>query len=217
MPLLPACLSALRPALLLGLSLALSGCGALSALQGEPDRDVYELRGPADAPRQCRGSRLAELVVEPPKTRGTLDTQRIMIRPGPLQTQYLPDARWGDTVPVMLQSLLVEAFDDTDRFTHVGRVPLAASGDFALLTEIRAFNAEVTGKGALVRVAVDAQLVREFGAEVVARGRFQSQAMAPSTRTADLIAAFDIATRDLVAQMTGWGLRAFDVNPDACR
>lgn len=207
----------LRPALAIGLTLALSGCGALSALKGEPDRDVYELRGPQTGPGQCRGARLAELVIEPPKARGTLDTQRIMIRPGPLQTQYLPDARWGDTVPVMVQSLLVEAFDDTDRFTHVGRVPLAASGDYALLTEIRAFNAETEGKGARITLSVDAQLVREYGAEVVARGRFDAQAVTASTKTSDLIPAFDVATQKLVADMTAWGLRAFDINPASCR
>ncbi|WP_347267036.1 ABC-type transport auxiliary lipoprotein family protein [Paracoccus sp. (in: a-proteobacteria)] len=204
-------------AALLALVLTLPGCGALSALQGEPNRDVFELRPPSDTPQRCGHGRLAELVIEPPKARGTLDTDRIMIRPNALQTQYLPDARWGDTVPVTLQTLLVRSFRVYDAFTHVGRAPLGTAGDFALISEINDFNAEVAGKGALIRLSVSAQMVREMDARVVARGQFTAETSAPSTRTADLIPAFDAAGQELVRQMTGWGLTAVGVNPARCR
>ena len=42
-------------------------------------------------------------------------------------------------------------------------------------------------------------------------------ATASSTRTADLIPAFDAAGRELLGQMTDWGLRGVGVNPAACR
>lgn len=205
------------PILLLTLTMTLPGCAALKALEGEPDRDVFELRPPVETAQKCGRGRLAELVVEPPKTRGTLDTDRIMIRPNALQTQYLPDARWGDTVPVTLQTLLVRAFGVYDAFTHVGRAPLGTAGDYALISEINDFNAEVAGKGAIIRLSVDAQMVREMDASVVARGQFTATATAPTTRTADLIPAFDAAGRQLVGQMTGWGLQAVGVNPQRCR
>ena len=156
-------------AAILALTLALPGCGALSALSGGPALDVFELRAPDETPKSCGRGRRAELVVEEPKARGTLDTERIMIRPNALQTQYLPDAQWGDTVPVTLQNLLVRSFSPYDAFTHVGRAPLGTAGDFALISEIRDFNAEVAGKGAIVRLSVDAQLVREMDASVTAR------------------------------------------------
>lgn len=204
-------------AALLMLTMTLPGCAALKALEGEPDRDVFELRPPLDRPQSCGRGRIAELVVEPPKARGTLDTDRIMIRPNPLQTQYLPDARWGDTVPTTLQTLLVRGFGVYDAFTHVGRAPLGTAGDFALISEVQDFNAEVSGRGAVIRLTVDAQMVREMDATVVARGHFATTAQAPTTKTADLIPAFDAAGQELVAQMTGWGLRAVGVNPARCR
>ncbi|CAM3681665.1 ABC-type transport auxiliary lipoprotein family protein [Paracoccus yeei] len=204
-------------AAILALTLALPGCGALSALSGGPALDVFELRAPDETPKSCGRGRRAELVIEEPKARGTLDTERIMIRPNALQTQYLPDAQWGDTVPVTLQNLLVRSFSPYDAFTHVGRAPLGTAGDFALISEIRDFNAEVAGKGAIVRLSVDAQLVREMDASVAARGSFSATATASSTRTADLIPAFDAAGRELLGQMTDWGLRGVGVNPAACR
>jgi cholesterol transport system auxiliary component len=207
----------LTAAMLMLLTLTLPGCAALKAFEGEPDRDVFELRPPSDQPQSCGRGRLAELVIEPPKTRGTLDTDRIMIRPNPLQTQYLPDARWGDTVPTTLQTQLVRGFGSYDVFTHVGRAPLGTAGDYALISEVQDFNAEVAGGGATIRLTVDAQLVREADASVIARGHFATTAHASSTRTADLIPAFDAAGGQLVAQMTGWGLRGIGVNPAHCR
>ena len=158
--------------LVLGLTTALTGCGAIKALEGEPDRDVFELRPPSDTPLKCGRGRIAELVIEAPKARGTLDTERIMIRPSALQTQYLPDARWGDTVPVTLQTLLVRGFGAYDVWTHVGRAPLGTAGDYAIISEINDFNAEVSGDGAIVKMTVDAQMVREADATVVSRGHF---------------------------------------------
>ncbi len=204
-------------AALLVLTTALSGCGALRALEGEPDRDVFELRPPSDQPMKCGRGRVAELVIEPPKTRGTLDTDRIMIRPNELQTQYLPDARWGDTVPVTLQTLLVRGFSRYDVFTHVGRAPLGTAGDYAIISEINDFNAEVQGEGAVVKLTVDAQMVREMDATVISRGHFAATAEAASTKTADLIPAFDAAGQQLVTEMTAWGLKGVGANAARCR
>lgn len=194
---------------------AMPGCGAISALQGEPERDLFELRPPP--PLSCGRSRVGELVIEPPKARATLDSNRIMIRPSVLQTQYLPDAEWGDTVPATLQRLLVEALSATGSFDHVGRAPLGTSGDVALISEIQDFNAVLTGEGATIRLSVDAQMVGEMEANVIARGRFAANVPAASTRTADLVPAFDAATRQLVTQMTLWALSASGVAVDRCR
>lgn len=207
----------LIPLAFLALTTTLPGCAAISALSGGPKLDVFELRPLSDAPKTCGRGRLAELVIEEPKTRGTLNTERIMIRPSALQTQYLPDAQWGDTVPITLQNLLVRGFGSYDAFTHVGRAPLGGSGDFALISEINDFNAEASGKGAVIKLSVDAQLVNEMDASVAARGHFTGTSTAASTRTADLIPAFDAAGQDLLAQMTDWGLRGIGVNPASCR
>lgn len=203
--------------LALGLTTALPGCAAISALSGEPDRDVFELRPPSDTPMTCGRGRIAELVIEQPKARGTLDTDRIMIRPSALQTQYLPDARWGDTVPTTLQTLLVRGFGVYDVWTHVGRAPLGTAGDYAIISEINDFNAETQGKGAIVKLTVNAQMVRELDTTVVSRGHFATSAVSPSTRTGDLVTAFDQAGQQLVAEMTAWGLKAVGVNAGNCR
>ncbi|WP_372801339.1 ABC-type transport auxiliary lipoprotein family protein [Paracoccus seriniphilus] len=202
---------------LLALFALLPGCSIISALEGGPDRDVFELRAPSFEHTSCGRRHQTELVVELPKTRGTLDSERIMIRPSALQTQYLPDAEWGDTVPVTLQRLLVQGLGSYDSFSHVGRAPLGLAGDYALISEIDAFNAQINGDAITVRMAVKAQLVREMDASVVSREAFDIEIPAASSKTADLIPAFDLAGQELTAQMTQWALRATGVNPSSCR
>ncbi|WP_232829458.1 ABC-type transport auxiliary lipoprotein family protein [Tropicimonas sp. IMCC34043] len=198
------------------LGFSLSGCGALSVLQGEPNRDVYELLLQNDTPLRCGRGRIADLVVETPKTRSTLDSDRIMVRPSTLQVAYLPDARWGDTVPTTLQTLLIRSFSRYDIFSHVGSAPLGLSADYALISTINDFNADAYGEAPQVRLSVDAQMVRESDARVVARGRFEASRTAPSTKAPDLASAFDLAAQDLVGQMTGWGLGALGVAKTSC-
>ncbi|MDO5646824.1 ABC-type transport auxiliary lipoprotein family protein [Paracoccus sp. (in: a-proteobacteria)] len=201
----------------LGLVLALPGCAALSALQGEPARDVFELRAPVDTPRQCGQGRRGEVVVEVPKAGGVLDTDRIMIRPNALQVQYLPDARWSDSAPVMLQTLLVRSLGAYDVFTHVGREPLGLSGDYAMLTEISDFNAVTGEDGTRIVMRVNAQIVNEMDARIIARRQFAVSAPAAGTATAQLIPAFDAAALSLVGQMNAWAIGAVGGNAANCR
>lgn len=202
--------------IILAASFSLSGCGPLAALQGEPRRDVFDLRAPS-TPTGCSRASIDELVIEMPKTRGTLDTERIMIRPSPLQTQYLPDAEWGDTAPEMLQRILVQSLGTTGSFSYVGRVPLGPGGDYAMLSEIMDFNAELSGGEVVVRLAVSLQMVRELDATVVSKTQVAAAFPAGSTRTADLVPAFDSGMRQVVMQITDWSLRAANVDPSRCR
>lgn len=196
-----------RPALAaLAVLILLPGCAALGALAGGGGaaRDAYELRGnlPPDRP----GARSAlHVIVEPPVAGGSLDTERILIRPNRVQAQYLPDGEWTDTPARMLQSALVREIDGTGAFRYVGREPLGAGGDFALLTEITDFQAELGPQGQVAtHLRISARLVREMDLEVVAQQVFEVSVPAGSTATADLIPALDAAMNQIVARMTAW-------------
>lgn len=202
--------------LVLGLTATLPGCAALRALEGEPDRDIYELRQTPDPPQKCARGRLGELVIQEPTTRGTLDTDRIMIRTDALRTEYLPDSRWGDDVPTTLQTMLVRSFGNYDVFSYVGRAPLALNDNYAIFSEIVDYNAEVAGKGAIVRLSVDAQMVRVSDARVMSQEHFRTTATSSTTRTSDLMPAFDKASQQLISQMTDWGMKTVGVNAAHC-
>lgn len=187
-------------------ALTLTGCSALSALDSATrPLEVYELDPPAGLP-PASGQLARDVVVELPAASGALSTDRIMVRPAPLQAQYLPDARWADELPVMVQTLLVRSLEGTGGLRYVGRRPLAASGDYAILTEITEFQAETVegGDGASMRVEIVARIIRESDASVLSTRRFAGEARAEDLDTPTLVSAFDAASDSVMDEMTRW-------------
>lgn len=191
----------------------LSGCSALSALSGAATPlDDYDLTAPA-TPVTARNTTSRQLVVELPTAPGALTNDRILIRPHPLQAAYLPDGKWAEEVPVMVQTLLVRSFEDTNAFRYVGRRPLGTSGDYALLTELTDFQAEAAtdGKSATIRLRLTARLVREDDAAVLSSRTFTSTAEVASTETLPLVEGFNSASQILLTDVTKWALTTLNI------
>lgn len=199
----------IRKTFLVLATLALTGCSAVSSLtSATTPLEVYQLQVPSDLP-DATGSLQRDLVIETPTSGGALDTDRIMIQPGPLQAQYLPEARWPDTAPIMLQTLMLRAFQDTNTLRYVGRRPLGGSGDYALVSELTDFQSELAPDGETVttRVRLTARLIRESDAAVLGSRTIQTTALAASTETLDVVNSFNVATSGALRDLTGWALR----------
>lgn len=185
----------------------LAGCSALGALgDATTPLSVYDLRAPQGAP-VVQGSALArDVTIELPTTSGVLETDRILIRPDAIQAQYLPDVRWGDEVPVMMQTLMLRALENTNGLRYVGRRPLAGSGDYAIVTELVDFQAELSDdrETAIVLIRMTSRLVREDDASVVASRTFSANAAAGSSATRDLVEAFNRASDQILIEFADW-------------
>lgn len=185
--------------------LALSGCAALAALdRASAPQDVHELRAPAKVPTGP-GTGL-ELTIEPFATGGAIDTESILVRPGPTQVAYLPEARWSAPAPEMLRAATVETALRTGAFAHVGRAPLGASGDVALVATLLDFGAVVApgGEAATVEVTLVARLVRERDATVIASRTFRGSVPVPDTSTEAILDGYSAAADTVLAELAGW-------------
>ncbi|MFC6582248.1 ABC-type transport auxiliary lipoprotein family protein [Sulfitobacter aestuariivivens] len=111
----------IRRTFLLGMVSSVSSCGTLSVLsEASEPLDTYDLLPAAGSKRGKRTSRT--LLVARPQASAALATDRIVIKPDPAAITYLPDARWSDELPAMLQNLLVRSISETDRVAYVGHV-----------------------------------------------------------------------------------------------
>jgi len=201
----------IRPLALLAALSLLGACSTISALgSATAPLDAYEVRSTGDLPRAAGGPVSRDLIVEEPTASGALNTDRILIRPSPLEAQYLPGARWTDTVPVMVQTLMVRSLQQTGGVRFVGRRPIGLGGDFALLTEVTDFQATVAPDGTSVttRIRIVASMVRESDAQVVASRVFQVDAVAPSTETIDVVQALDQSMARLLPDFVSWAMAA---------
>lgn len=204
----------IRGLALLLVLLMVSGCGVLSSISdASKSLEVYELRVPSSVPVARGGPIGRNVTVELPTTSGALETERIMIRPSPLQAQYLPGVRWSDPAPVMVQTLMLRTFEATGGLRYVGRTPLGLSGDYAVVSELVDFHAvlEPDGKTATVRLTLIARLVREQDASIIATRRFTASAKTGSTETPTLVKGFDAASAILLTDLANWLLGALGV------
>jgi cholesterol transport system auxiliary component len=200
-------------ALLLALA-PIAGCSALSSLDSAArSLDTYELSvPPAPAGSVATGRRVMQ--VSMPTASGGIGTDRIMIRPGALQIAYLSDGRWVDPVPVHVQQLLIRSLAGRGRLGFVGGESSGPLPDYVLLTDIQAFQAEVTPGGAApvrVDVRMTLTLLRDIDRSVIAAHRFERSVGAGSDDAATVVAAFDVAMRSLLAEATGWILASTGV------
>jgi cholesterol transport system auxiliary component len=192
----------------LGLALPLlAGCGAIGALSdAATPLEVFVLEAPDDIPVRTGRPLAYDVIVEEPTTGGALATDRIMIQPGALQAQYLPGVRWSEPAPLVVQTLMLRALDASNAFQFVGRQPLGPGGDFAIVTELVDFQAMQDGDGARIEIRLIARIVRERGVTILATRTFAASAAAPTLEDADLVAAFDTATRQVISEFTVWTL-----------
>ncbi|SFA98928.1 cholesterol transport system auxiliary component [Poseidonocella pacifica] len=197
----------LRP-LMMCFLLALPGCSAIGALSDAAEPlDAYELRGEG-ARFAATGSLRSDLTVELPTVSGALDTDRILVRPSPLEASYLPDARWTDPAPEMVQTVILRRMEASGGFRFVGRRPLGTVGDYALLTELTDLQADVSADGRTVtRVALTATLIRENDAAVLARRSFAGAAETSGTTPQAIVPALDAAMSQMLTELGPWVLR----------
>lgn len=146
------------------------------------------------------------LAIEEPVPTGGLGTDRIAVRPSPLELRYFSKVRWAERVPRMVQTLLIQSFQDSGAFPAVTRQPIGLHRGHSLRTELRAFEVEKFAKGQapLVRVAITAQLVTLPREEIVATKTWEARRVAQGSEMVAVVAAFDEALDAVVAEMLTW-------------
>lgn len=189
----------------------LAGCSAISAISdATTPLNVFELRVPPELPVWQNRALQRDVVIELPTSGGALATDRIMVRPSPLQAQYLPEVRWSEPTPVMVQTLMLRTLDATQGLRYVGRRPLGASGDFAIVSELVDFHAVLAPESdaATVEVRLIARVVREADVRIVASRTFTASVPVASSETVTLVDGFDAAVAQVMTEFAGWALTA---------
>jgi len=193
----------------------LTGCSAISAIgDATTALSVYELRVPPELPVSQRRALQRDVVIELPTSGGALATDRIMVRPSALQAEYLSEVRWSEPTPVMVQTLMLRTLDATQGLRYVGRRPLGASGDYAIVSELVDFQAVLAPESetATVEVRLIARIVRESDVRIVASRTFAASVPAASSETTVLVGAFDTAVAQVMTEFAGWALASVRAN-----
>ncbi len=157
----------------------------------------------------------SQIALALPETSRALDTDRIAMRPSPHEYRYYKDVRWTGNLPVMLQTLLLESFENSGKTPAVGREASVLRADYLLLADIREFQADDFGPQrprANVRIAF--KIVRQPQARILDAASFAAEVPAGSG-VDGVITAFDQALGSVLKQGVDWSVRR--IAADAAR
>ena len=148
-----------------------------------------------------------QLTIGVPNADAALNTQRIALRRNPVSLEYYARATWVETAPQMIQTLLVESFENSKKIVSIGRQSVTLRADYSLLTDLREFQAEYLGSGPpRVRVRLKARMVRMPQREILALQTFEYLEQATDSSLEAVVVAFDSALGKTLKKIVEWSL-----------
>ncbi|KXG86897.1 ABC-type transport auxiliary lipoprotein family protein [Agrobacterium bohemicum] len=178
----------------------LAGCG------GAAKNDTFDLSVSSGTVTQAPSFRSRQLLIAEPTALKALDSENIVVRLSGSEVQYLGSSQWSDRLPRMVQSKLVEAFEDTGKLGGVGRPGQGLAIDYQVVTDIRAFEVDTAKNLATIEISV--KLLNDKNGTVKAQEVFRSTARVSGSGNANFVKALDNAFASTSREIVAWTLRS---------
>lgn len=156
--------------------------------------------------------RPVSLRIDTPLASDPLDTTRILLKPSAFEFKALPDARWRDSIPVVVRDYLIQSFRQSDGFASVITDTSPATSDLTLITELTGFHAETSGNRNAVVIQLHAELLNNRSRQSLCVLDQRLQMPAASTTMEDLMAGFTAAAEELSMKTTQWAWECLSDN-----
>jgi cholesterol transport system auxiliary component len=185
----------------LGAAAALAGSlGACSAILPQRPPAIYDLKPPEAISSSSRTQ--AQILIPVPSALRALSTERIAARPSAQEYAYLPGATWSDVLPRLVQTRLLETFQNTGR-VHAAALPgQGLMIDYQVIVDVRAF--ELTGAGGLVDLNVT--VMNDKTGRVVASREFRDLVPVAGAANPAVVAALNTAMDRVFGEIVRWTL-----------
>ncbi len=200
---LPQCLMTLAGLFLL--CFALTGCAKIL----DPGPPISRVLLSPELPKSSAASGVLpqQVLVARPTVADDLNTDRIAALFNGLEIKYLSKARWTASVPAMVQRLMIESLESTNRLAGVGDEGSGLSSQLRLSTDIKRFYLRYDNASQPVaEVMVTLRLVDMKTGASLGFTSLQARENAKSEDIKDLTFAFDAAASRVLAQSSAWVL-----------
>jgi cholesterol transport system auxiliary component len=178
---------------------------ALASCQSKATDDTFGLTAvPVAAGPSARNRQI--LVTEPTALK-SLDSEQVVVRVSNSEIQYLGGSRWSDRLPRLVQSKLVESFENSGKLGGVGKPGEGLAIDFQVLTEIRSFEVQTQGEDIAV-VEISAKLLNDRNGDVRAQKVFRASAPVSGSVNRAFIDALNRAFGTVSSEIVNWTLKS---------
>jgi cholesterol transport system auxiliary component len=149
-----------------------------------------------------------QLVVAEPKAGADLATNRIALSRAANRIEYFAEGVWSDAAPALVQSKLIEAFEDVLPQLAVGRDSAGLKPDYILQSELRDFQAAYSGSSGEAVVRITAKLVKMPERKIVKSIAAEARQPSAGGGLPGIVAAFEAALGDVFNQLIAGVLAA---------
>ncbi|THF52599.1 ABC-type transport auxiliary lipoprotein family protein [Allorhizobium terrae] len=192
--------AALRTACAVSLmGVMLAGCGAGT------NNDTYDLASVRITPPAKAAAAKRQLLIANPTALKMLDSDMVVVRVSGTEVQYLAKSQWGDKLPLMVQSKLVEAFDSTGKLAGVGKPGQGLAIDYQLISDIRTFEIDTDG-GRRANVSISVKLLNDRNGTVVSQKVFSATVPVRGDVNQAMINALSQAFGKVTSDIVTWTL-----------
>ena len=115
------------------LILTLAGCSGL--LGGGEPAHLYRLTPKSTYPPNLP-HRTVQLLVDEPLAPAGLDKSRIALSRSPVSIDYFADSEWTDRAPLLVQTAILQSFENSRAVTAIDRESVGLRADFILKTDM---------------------------------------------------------------------------------
>jgi cholesterol transport system auxiliary component len=185
------------------LILTLVGCSGL--LGGREPAHLYRVTPKSTYPPNLP-HRSVQLLINEPLAPAGLDKSRIALSRSPVSIDYFADSEWTDRAPLLVQTALLQSFQNSKAITTIGRESVGLRADFILDPEIRHFEAVYDSANGPpeIWVAINVRLVNPASRDVVAQTLFERRERASANDVPSIVSAFDEALGGVMKDIVVW-------------
>lgn len=177
--------------------LALSGCGS-------PPSTTFDLSAARDFKVRNRRPIRGQLIIYEPSALAIYDSDRIVVKSGSQGLTYLPGAQWADRLPRLVQTRMIQSFENANQFKSVGRPGDQITPTMVLNSDIRAFQIDAEEHVALVEISVKA--ISEGNGRIERANLFRATVPLGAIDVKSATSSLDEALRQTMQQIVAWGV-----------
>jgi cholesterol transport system auxiliary component len=192
-------------------ALLLGGCQLINA--AEEPTDLYTIT-PKSTFEPDIPAVFWQLAVEEPNASAYLNTSRIAIAQSATSSDYYSKTGWTDRAPLMVQTRIVDSFENSHKIIAVARESIGLRANYVLQSDLRNFESMyIYGKPPIAHVRLVAKLVRMPDRQIIGVGTFERCVKARADKVPQVVSAFDQALGSVMKRLVAWTLRAAPSRP----
>ena len=169
------------------------------ACSSGPAPTTYDLSAPTS---RIRGAAGVQVLVNEPAAIQTLATQQILVKDASGSVSFVGGGQWADNLPRLIQTRLINTFENASQLRGVSRPSSGAVADVQLVSELRRFEVETPSNEAVVEISV--KIVSDQTGRIASGRIFRARTPVASVDAANAARALDETLSIVMLDIVRW-------------